>query len=180
MFALGEAPIWVEEHNAFYWEDQFWKQGGLFRLKNGSVEIEKMNLPHVRGALPHPNFKMGAPNGLGAFYPTKTPDVFIAAIRRGGLAKMTMTADSTEVKLEMLGINPLKQEKHGGGRHPGGEYLNDGKVSPDGHFFMGTCDFPNLNTKDENIRKYFWTNEGNNTMAPYLYRFDIDKKSSIV
>jgi hypothetical protein len=156
------------------------KHGGLFRLKWGEETIEKMNLPYFKGALKMPSTKLGPPNALGCFHPTTTPDVFVAAVRRGGLAKMTMKADSCNVRLEPLGINPLKFEKFGKGVHPGGEIFNDGKVSPDGQFFVGNMDWVNFMTKDENIRKHYWTMGGNNKMAPLLYRFDINKKTAVV
>lgn len=127
-----------------------------------------------------PNHKLGPPNALGCFAPTKTPDVFVAAIRRGGLAKMTIKADSTNVRLEPLGINPLKHDKFGNGPHPKAEIFNDGKVSPDGHFFVGNMDWQNFMTSDKEIRKHYWTMEGNNRMGPLLYRFDINNKTAVV
>ena len=90
-----------------------------------------------------PSFKLGPGNALGCFAPTVNPNVFIAAIRRGGLAKMTIKPNSQNVKLELLGINPLKD-----GKHPPAEIFNDGKVSPDGEFFVGNMDWGNFTTKD--------------------------------
>jgi hypothetical protein len=145
----------------------------------GSKDVEKLTMPTVEGVLKFPA-KHGPADTVGCFHPTNTPDVFIAAIRRGGLAKMTIKPDSSEVQVESLGINPLKFEKFGGGAHPPAEIFNDGKVSPDGHFFVGNMDWGNFMTKDEDIKKHYWTMEGNNKMGPLLYRFDISKKQAVV
>merc|ERR1740123_1207428 len=116
----------------------------MFRLKHGFKNVEKINLPYVKGCMPFPAYALGPPNALGSFHPTEHPDVFIAAVRRGGLAKLTIKLNSVYAEMELLGMNPLKEEFFGDGKHPVAEAFNDGKVSPDGKFFVGTCDWANF------------------------------------
>ena len=71
-------------------------------------------------------------------------------------------------------MNPLKEEAFGEGKHPPAEALNDGKVSPDGRFFCGTCDWASFFGNSDSIKQYYWTMSGNNKMGPLLYGFDIE------
>jgi sugar lactone lactonase YvrE len=71
----------------------------------------------------------------------------------------------------------LEGESYGGGPHPASETWNDGKVSPDGHWFGGTVDNTRLIGYDNSdIMQYYWTMEGGNKIAPLLYRFDPKNK----
>lgn len=90
-----------------------------------------------------------------------------------------MSPDSTDVDVELLGINPLLDEKFGNGPHPENERFNDGKVSPDGKFFAGTInDCPE--GFDSPHKQYYWTMDGNNQLPALLYRYDGENKTCVI
>ena len=98
-------------------------------------QVEKLSIPFFKGvkALPEKGSHANQPgNAFGSFHPTQEPNVFIGAVRKGGIVKLTIRPNSCNVKVESLGINPLHDDKLGNGPHPPSEALNDGKVSPDG------------------------------------------------
>lgn len=130
-------------------------------------------MPFFQGVKHLPDNGSSPANSLSSFHPTTTPNVFIGAVRKGGIVKLTIQPNSCNVRVEPLGINPLLDDKIGGGPHPAEEVFNDGKVSPDGHFFVGTLDYKRLFGNKDDIRQYFWTMDGHNAMAPLLYKIDL-------
>ena len=69
----------------------------------------------------------------------------------------------------------MEHEEFGGGPH-GECKLNDGKVSPDGKFFA-----PSFGGGAKgDFKKFAWTMEGNNQLAPLLYRYDEKNNSAVV
>ena len=78
-----------------------------------------------------------------------------------------------------MNVNPLLDEKFGGGPHPETERFNDGKVSPDGKFFAGTIDDCKKAFDDGPHKKHYWTMEGKNELPALLYRYDGVNKTCI-
>ena len=113
-----------------------------------------------------------------AFGETNDPNTLICTLGRDGFGKLTIDPDTKDITVEKL-FNPLESEEFGGGPHPPTERFNDGKVSPDGKFFSGTFDGA-VAAKMTEVKKYYWTMNGNNEMAPLLYRYDNEKNSAIV
>ena len=111
--------------------------------------------------------------GIGSFAPCKKKDTFICVCQKSGAATITIQKDAKEARLDLLGVTPFMDGKP----HPEKETLNDGKVAPDGKFFAGTVDNDNVfGIKDESLKKFYWTMEGDNQLAPLLYRFDLKEK----
>jgi hypothetical protein len=68
----------------------------------------------------------------------------------------------------------LDGTKFGGAPHPDVETWNDSKVSPDGKYFAGTVDNDRIFGNDnKDVQDIYWTMDGKNKLAPFLYRFDI-------
>jgi sugar lactone lactonase YvrE len=91
---------------------------------------------------------------------------------------LDINEESGEVKVHLFNINPIDENINPN------ERFNDGKCSPDGRFFAGTCD---LIEKSEgglsnNFYQVFkvigWAYKAlrYNNITPYLYRLDGFKK----
>ncbi len=91
---------------------------------------------------------------------------------------MDIDEESGEVKVQLFNVNPLDENVNSN------ERFNDGKCSPEGRFFAGTCD---LIEKSEggfsnNVYQVFktigWVYKAlrYSNITPYLYRLDGFKK----
>jgi sugar lactone lactonase YvrE len=134
----------------------------VFRLYHGEgQEPEKMNV--------ETNYQITC---LGE---TTDPNVLICALNRAGFGRIDVNGKDWKVT-ELF--NPLTKEEFGNGPHPETEYFNDGKVSPDGKFFVGTIDEALMYDRTKG-GDHYWTMNGNNEMAPLLYRYDKEKGAEV-
>ena len=182
---MGEGPIWHNAHGCWYFvylpcDFKTYKAIGTYINRvTPEGEVTQFNI------IPSPN---KIPNRMGAeevmvdvegwvqcIAETTDPNVLIGGYGDAGFCKFTLDFETMNIEVEQL-FNPMLHEEFGGGPH-GDSKLNDGKVSPDGKFF---CPSYGGGVKGPTLKQYFWNMDGNNELAPLLYRYDEVNNSAIV
>lgn len=116
---MGESPFWSERYNAFFWTDYF--DNNIRKMDWDTREITKIPLLDTGFGVP-----------IVKSFAESVDGTFIAGFGSQGIGSIEIISQDGQLvgKTALLTSEPLDGK-------PEVTIMNDGKVSPDGRFFVG-------------------------------------------